>query len=117
MPVTLLTPPYLVLAIFTSTHQSFITAHALIFLGYEFDRFDGMIARWRNETSEMGKQLDSFSYRRCWFQTRRDTSPSIFEAMGNLRCGKALASGLALTARMVSVFPLPPLRVPISDLV
>ncbi|KAK1149555.1 hypothetical protein N8T08_005104 [Aspergillus melleus] len=50
-----------VLAIFASTHQSFITAHILIFLGYEFDRFDGMIARWRNETSEMGKQLDSFS--------------------------------------------------------
>lgn len=50
-----------VLAIFTSTHQYFIIAHVLIFLGYEFDRFDGMIARWRNETSEMGKQLDSFS--------------------------------------------------------
>ncbi|KAI9041399.1 CDP-diacylglycerol-serine O-phosphatidyltransferase [Aspergillus affinis] len=50
-----------VLAIFASTHQLFITAHILIFLGYEFDRFDGMIARWRNETSEMGKQLDSFS--------------------------------------------------------
>ncbi|PGH16017.1 CDP-diacylglycerol-serine O-phosphatidyltransferase [Helicocarpus griseus UAMH5409] len=50
-----------VLAIFSSTHQSFVTAHALIFLGYEFDRFDGIIARWRNETSEMGKQLDSLS--------------------------------------------------------
>ncbi|KAE8372779.1 CDP-diacylglycerol--serine O-phosphatidyltransferase [Aspergillus bertholletiae] len=50
-----------VFAIFASTHQSFITAHMLIFLGYELDRFDGMIARWRNETSEMGKQLDSFS--------------------------------------------------------
>lgn len=41
--------------------QSFILAYVLIFAGYEFDRFDGMVARMRNECSEMGKELDSFS--------------------------------------------------------
>ncbi|KIN05457.1 hypothetical protein OIDMADRAFT_63413, partial [Oidiodendron maius Zn] len=33
----------------------------LIFLGYEFDRFDGIVARWRNECYDLGKQLDSLS--------------------------------------------------------
>jgi len=33
----------------------------LIYLGFEFDRFDGMVARRRKETSELGKELDSLS--------------------------------------------------------
>ncbi|KAH6980287.1 hypothetical protein EDB82DRAFT_510498 [Fusarium venenatum] len=49
-----------VLAIFCAINKSFLLAHFLIFLGYEFDRFDGIVARARNECSEMGKQLDSF---------------------------------------------------------
>ncbi|KAL7782542.1 CDP-diacylglycerol--serine O-phosphatidyltransferase [Trichoderma afarasin] len=49
-----------VLAVFCAMRQSFFMAHLLIFLGYEFDRFDGIVARYRNECSEMGKQLDSF---------------------------------------------------------
>ena len=51
----------LVLSIFCSMQQYFVTAHVLIFLGYEFDRFDGIVARWRNECSDLGKQLDSLS--------------------------------------------------------
>jgi CDP-diacylglycerol---serine O-phosphatidyltransferase len=51
----------LVLAIFSSLQEHFIVSHFLIFLGYEFDRFDGIVARWRNECSELGKQLDSLS--------------------------------------------------------
>jgi phosphatidylglycerophosphate synthase len=51
---------HLVLAIFCAMRQSFFMAHLLIFLGYEFDRFDGIVARYRDECSEMGKQLDSF---------------------------------------------------------
>ncbi|KAH7490630.1 hypothetical protein FOMA001_g2237 [Fusarium oxysporum f. sp. matthiolae] len=49
-----------VLAIFCAIQKSLLAAHLLIFLGYEFDRFDGIVARARNECSEMGKQLDSF---------------------------------------------------------
>ncbi|KAF2010801.1 CDP-diacylglycerol-serine O-phosphatidyltransferase, partial [Aaosphaeria arxii CBS 175.79] len=30
-----------------------------IYLSYEFDRLDGLVAVWRDECSEMGKQLDS----------------------------------------------------------
>ena len=42
-------------------HQFFITAHVLIFMGYESDHYDGMKARWRNKPSETVKKLDSFS--------------------------------------------------------
>lgn len=49
-----------VLSIFSSVEKCFITAHVLIFVGYEFDRFDGIVARWRNECSDWGKELDSF---------------------------------------------------------
>lgn len=41
--------------------QCFITAYVLIFVGYELDCFDGKVARWRNECSDLGKELDSFS--------------------------------------------------------
>lgn len=50
-----------VLAIFYSLQGHFVITHFLIFLGYEFDRFDGIVARWRDECSELGKQLDSLS--------------------------------------------------------
>ncbi|KFY93815.1 hypothetical protein V500_03512 [Pseudogymnoascus sp. VKM F-4518 (FW-2643)] len=50
-----------VLSVFCSMQRYFVIAHVLIFLGYEFDRFDGIVARWRNECSELGKQLDSLS--------------------------------------------------------
>jgi CDP-diacylglycerol---serine O-phosphatidyltransferase len=50
-----------VLSVFYSMQQRFITAYVLIFVGYELDRFDGMVARWRNECSDWGKELDSFS--------------------------------------------------------
>ncbi|KAI4862011.1 hypothetical protein F4820DRAFT_431791 [Hypoxylon rubiginosum] len=50
-----------VISMFCSMQQSFVAAHAFIFLGYEFDRYDGMVARYRNECSEMGKELDSLS--------------------------------------------------------
>ncbi|GKT90225.1 phosphatidylserine synthase [Colletotrichum tofieldiae] len=49
------------LSMFCSIHQRFVAAYVFIFLGYEFDRFDGMVARWRNECSEWGKELDSLS--------------------------------------------------------
>ncbi|CEJ92607.1 hypothetical protein VHEMI08248 [[Torrubiella] hemipterigena] len=50
-----------VMAIFASMQQRVVLAYLLVFLGYEFDRFDGMVARMRNECSELGKELDSFS--------------------------------------------------------
>lgn len=50
-----------VMAIFASMQQHFTLAYVLVFIGYEFDRFDGMVARMRNECSEFGKELDSFS--------------------------------------------------------
>lgn len=46
---------------FCSMQQQYIVAYLLIFAGYELDRFDGMVARWRDECSEWGKELDSFS--------------------------------------------------------
>ncbi|KAF1851053.1 uncharacterized protein K460DRAFT_26961 [Cucurbitaria berberidis CBS 394.84] len=52
---------YVTLCNGTSLQRSFITAHVFIYLGYEFDRWDGVVAKWRNECSEMGKQLDSLS--------------------------------------------------------
>jgi CDP-diacylglycerol--serine O-phosphatidyltransferase len=50
-----------VLSVFCSIERRFILAFVLIFAGYEFDCFDGKVARWRNECSELGKELDSFS--------------------------------------------------------
>lgn len=68
---------HLVLAVFCAMRQSFFMAHLLIFLGYEFDRFDGIVARYRNECSEMGKQLDSFCdlvrASRSYFPSTRQT--------------------------------------------
>jgi len=34
-----------VLSIFYPMHQCFITAYVLIYVGYELDRLDGMVAR------------------------------------------------------------------------
>ncbi|KAL7931301.1 hypothetical protein V8C35DRAFT_310038 [Trichoderma chlorosporum] len=50
-----------VLSVFFSIHQNYIIASVLIHIGYEFDVYDGRVARWRNECSELGKELDSLS--------------------------------------------------------
>lgn len=56
--------------------QHFTTAYVLIYVGYEFDRLDGKVARWRNETSELGKQLDSLS----------DLVKLLYHAVGGHEC-------------------------------
>ena len=53
--------PLIVFSIFLTLEGSQFKAFALIYLGYEFDRLDGIVARRRNETSELGRQLDSLS--------------------------------------------------------
>ena len=45
---------------FYSMQYRLITAYVLTFVGYEFDVWDGKVARWRNECSDWGKELDSF---------------------------------------------------------
>lgn len=49
------------LSIFCSAQHNYMLAYVLIFLGYEFDRFDGIVARMMDQCSEWGKQLDSLS--------------------------------------------------------
>ena len=46
---------------FCSKEQKFVAANVLILLGYECDCFDGRVARWRKASSDLGKELDSFS--------------------------------------------------------
>lgn len=41
--------------------RNFVAANLLIILGYECDCFDGRVARWMKQTSDWGKELDSFS--------------------------------------------------------
>ncbi|KAF2720991.1 hypothetical protein K431DRAFT_346704 [Polychaeton citri CBS 116435] len=50
-----------VFSIFCSMQHDYIRAHLLLFVAYECDRFDGIVARWMNQCSDWGKQLDSFS--------------------------------------------------------
>lgn len=52
--------PVAVFSLFFAMQRCFIVSYALIFLGYELDRFDGIVARWRGECSDWGKELDSF---------------------------------------------------------
>lgn len=61
-----------VLSIFCSMRQQFIAAHFLIFAGYEFDRFDGIVARRMKQCSDWGKELDSFSDMVCSDKTTVD---------------------------------------------
>lgn len=43
---------HLVLAVFYAMSQVFFIAHLLIFLKYEFDRFYGIVVRYRDECSK-----------------------------------------------------------------